>query len=84
VVHGNSVGFAQFVVSINESLVGLEDTVSVLELVMAVGLAMSLHPLDEKVLVFLFSSEGKSTGEENSEEEDGLHVWISGSGWFAG
>jgi len=74
VVHGNSVGFSRLVVFINELLVVLEDGISVLEFVVAVGLAMSLHPLNEKVLEFQFSSECKSTGEKDGEEEDGLHV----------
>jgi len=73
VVHGQGHSVVLGVDSVDVSLVGLEDGISVLEFFMIVRSSVLLHPLNEKSLEVLFGSEGKSASEEKSDEEDSLH-----------
>jgi hypothetical protein len=72
-VHGQLDSIVLSVELIDEDLIGLECGKSVLEFIVVVGFGVSLHPLNEKGLVFLFSSESKSTGEEESKNDEGFH-----------
>jgi len=68
-VHGDSEGLVGTgIVLVNEVQVALEDSVSVLELVMVVGLSILVHPEDEGRLV-LSLSKGISDSEEESDSE---------------
>jgi len=73
VVHGQLHSVVLGIDSVDVSLVSLEDGISVLEFFVIVRSSVLLHPLNEKSLVVLFRSEGKSAGKEESDEDDGLH-----------
>jgi hypothetical protein len=75
-VHGNGESLSGLVVSLNEVHVRFEDSISVLEFIVGIGLLVLLHPKGEGGLIFEFG-ETEDEGNQKGREDKELHCAVT-------